>query len=282
MRIRSKPASSWARAKRRGVDRVDGRAGARPALGGVAGADHAEDLDLAAVLLGGGVLLGEGAGHRVPFVGRPSQAGTETVPAPARRRGRGDEAAVAVGVGQRLEPADQQRADAEVHVVEQRRRRPARSCRPAPWSCRSRRSPWRSRSTGACRGRRPAAAYSSSRCEPTAFLLSSPKRPVGSAVPALLLVSVEDRLGAGPGLLLGVGHDRPEADAEPWCRGRTAPRPPGPGAIRSRMPVERLAPERVDVGVLAADPDGVLGRAAEVHGDRRSPGGPTTSAPFTR
>ena len=111
----------------------------------------------------------------------------------------------------------------------------------------------------------PSAAYFEQPLRPLGVLAVEPEGPSGG-VPALLGLG-QDRLGAGPGLLLGVGHDRPEADAEPGvavvrCRGRPDLADPLADAL------ERLAPERVDVGVLAADPDGVLGRAAEVHGDR--------------
>ena len=74
-----------------------------------------------------------------------------------------------------------------------------------------------------------------------------------------------------PGRLLGIGGDRAEADRKPVDR--AAGRLGGGLDLGYPLPdaVQRLAPEGVHVGVPAADPDRVLGRAAEV--DRQVPAG---------
>ena len=260
------------------VDRVDGRAGAGPALGGVAGADHAEDLDLAAVLLGGGVLLGEGAGHRGAFLsGGRAQAGTETVRAAGGAGAdEADEAAVAVGVGQRLEPADQQRADAEVHVVEQRLgdllvaadERRGVAGRAGHLGDRGPQAlvvdvalggvleqPLRARRRSCCRAPNVRRVVSQ-RCSVLARIASA-RAQASSSVSA----TIGRRLTLNRGVAAVRRRGGPDL-ADPLADA-----------------VERLAPERVDVGVLAADPD----RRPRTR--RRStpgsgwPGGPTTSRP---
>ena len=218
----------------------------------------------------------------VPF-GRVGvrQAGTRAVRRPA---GAGadqvDEAAVAVGVGQRLEAADQQRADAEVDVVEQRLgdllvaadERGGVAGRAGHLGDRG---PEPLVVDVALRRR-----TSSSRCEPSAFLLVESEGAAGRR-PERCSVFARIVLGTGPGLLLGVGHDRPEADAEPGvavvrCRGRAGPARSARGCPRAARPRTRRRRR------ACRRPGWRPRRRRRSRRGSASPGGPTTSRPCTR
>ncbi len=85
-----------------------------------------------------------------------------------------------------------------------------------------------------------------------------------------LLDGGQDAVGALPRLLLGAAEDRTEGHADPLDVG--APGGGGGGADGGdllRGLGERLAPQREGVGVLAADPVGGLGGAAEEQRDAR-------------
>ena len=95
------------------------------------------------------------------------------------------------------------------------------------------------------------------------------RAPLGAEGGDVLLGGLEDAVGALPGEFLGRAEDRPEADAR--CRAVSA----AAGVLGGRVDRvdlllglgQRLAPQGVGVGVLAADPVGRLGRAAEVQPD---------------
>src|SRR3984957_5106555 len=177
-----------------------------------------------------------------------------------------DEVGVGGGVADRVVAADQQRAGADGHVVEQRL---------GDLLVAADQGGGVARGAGGLGQRGPQALVVQVLLPGVAEQPLRPLGPGGAAqsdvVGGPLLGALEDLVGPLPGRLLGVGGDRAEADREP--ADRTAGRLGGGLDLGNTLPdaVERLAPEGVDVGVPAAHPDGVPGRAAEV--DRQAPAG---------
>ena len=92
--------------------------------------------------------------------------------------------------------------------------------------------------------------------------------PLGAEGRDVLLGGLQDAVGALPGQFLGRAEDRAEADGD--AGGVGAARVPGGLVDRVDLLLglgQRLAPQRVGVGVLAADPVGRLRRPAEVQPD---------------
>ena len=112
--------------------------------------------------------------------------------------------------------------------------------------------------------RSPCAAAASSRREPSFAGSRGPSAGLGAQFDDPLL----DLFGARPGFVFGRRQDRPQRQAEPHlapvlCRRRAHPR----GEFAHLL--VRLAPQRIDIGMLAGDRDRRIRRAAEIDRNAR-------------
>ena len=180
--------------------------------------------------------------------------------------------AVVGGVLKWVVPANEQRGHAEVHIIEQRLgdrvRRPDQGGGVAAGPA----------GPGRGRPQRPVVQVALGRGRQQPLRAGVLRLPVRAAPAPVLgrrrpgvLDGLQDAVRPFPGEVLGGAQDRPERHADP---GRGAARGGGRGPDRGDLLgglLERLAPQRERVRVLAADPVGGGGGAAEEQRDAGRP-----------